>query len=77
MALTLLVTNQIIIMMLLILVGYVCFKIKMITPEVNAKLSTLVLTLVNPVLILTSYPSGVRCIRRTGSLLSYFLYDGI
>jgi len=55
MALTLLVTNQIIIMMLLILVGYVCFKIKMITPEVNAKLSTLVLTLVNPVLILTSY----------------------
>lgn len=76
MALTLLVTNQIIIMMLLILVGYVCFKIKMITPEVNAKLSTLVLTLVNPVLILTSYQIEFHQELLNGLMIAFLLAAG-
>src|ERR1035437_5779377 len=76
MQLTLLVTNQIIIMMLLILVGYICFKIKMITPEVNAKLSTLVLTLVNPVLILTSYQIKFHQELLNGLMIAFLLAAG-
>jgi predicted permease len=63
-------------MMLLILVGYVCFKIKMITPEVNAKLSTLVLTLVNPVLILTSYQIEFHQELLNGLMIAFLLAAG-
>lgn len=49
------VLNQIIIMALLILVGVICFKCGLIGKEATQSLSSLVLMVVNPIVILVSY----------------------
>ncbi len=46
---------QILVMFILVAVGYLCGRIKMIDKAVNAKLSAFVLDVVNPVLIFNSY----------------------
>lgn len=73
MELTLLVTNQILIMMILILVGFICYKLKLITAEVNVKLSALLLSLINPVLILTSYQTEFHMEQLIGLLTAFLL----
>lgn len=55
MAATDLIVRQILVMLLLIITGIVCYKIGLITKEVNQKLSSLVLNVINPALIITSY----------------------
>ncbi len=49
------VLNQIIIMFILILIGYICYKCKIIDQVLNKKLSDLLLLLVSPLLIFNSY----------------------
>ncbi len=46
---------QIIIMFLLILIGIICYRIRLIDQNTNKKLSDIVLMLVSPVLIIISY----------------------
>ncbi len=55
MSLTNIVLNQILIMFIIILIGYICYKFKMIDQELNKKLSDLLLLLVTPLLIFNSY----------------------
>lgn len=55
MSLANIVLNQILIMFILILVGYICYKLKVIDETLNRKLSDLLLLLVSPFLIFNSY----------------------
>lgn len=54
------ILNQTIIMLLLIMVGVICSKTKIISRETNKQLSTFVLQVVNPVLILMSFQTEYR-----------------
>jgi Predicted permeases len=47
--------QQILTMVILMIIGYICAKVGMIDDETNKKLSNLLLMLVNPLLILLSY----------------------
>ncbi len=49
------VLNQVIIMALLILTGIICYKLNIINKESTKSLSSLVLMVVNPIVILVSY----------------------
>ena len=55
MAMTGVIIKQIIIMFLLIISGFVCFKIGLLDKDTNQKLSSLVLKFINPALIISSY----------------------
>lgn len=47
--------NQIVIMFIIVLIGFICYKIKLIDSETNKQLSNLLLMLVNPLVIFISY----------------------
>ncbi|NLK75502.1 MAG: AEC family transporter [Clostridiales bacterium] len=47
--------NQIIIMFLIIIIGIICYKIKLIDNDMNKKLSDVVLMLINPLVLFVSY----------------------
>lgn len=49
------VLNQVIIMALLILTGVMCYKFKLVNKEATQSLSSLVLMVVNPIVIIVSY----------------------
>ena len=49
------VLNQVIIMALLILTGVICYKTNIISSEASKSLSSLVLMVVNPIVIIVSY----------------------
>lgn len=49
------VLNQVVIMALLILVGVICYKTKIVNSESTKSLSSLVLMVVNPIIIIVSY----------------------
>ena len=49
------VLNQVVIMALLILVGVICYKTKIVNAESAKSLSSLVLMVVNPIIIIVSY----------------------
>ncbi|WMJ86108.1 AEC family transporter [Anaerocolumna sp. MB42-C2] len=49
------VLDQILIMFILILIGYICYRFKVIDQGLNKKLSDLLLLLVSPLLIFNSY----------------------
>lgn len=55
MSLANIVLNQILIMFIIILIGYICYKFKIIDIILNKKLSDLLLLLVSPLLIFNSY----------------------
>jgi predicted permease len=61
---------QIGIMFFLILVGILCYKIKLIDQEMNRKLSDLVLMLVNPLLIFITYQRKFEAELLQGLLIS-------
>ncbi len=65
--------NQIAIMFIIILVGIVCFKVKLIDMETNKKLSDLVLMLVNPIVIFISYQRKFEATLLKGLLISLIL----
>lgn len=73
MSLTGLVINQIIIMFLLIITGFLCFRFHLITAEVNKNLSALVLKLINPVLIFTSYNMEFKIEYLNGLAITFLL----
>ena len=54
------ILNQTIIMLVLILVGILCSKTKIISQDTNRQLSSLVLQVVNPVVILMSFQTDYR-----------------
>jgi predicted permease len=47
--------NQIIVMFIIMLIGFICYKIKLIDADTNKKMSNILLMLVNPLIILVSY----------------------
>ncbi len=55
MALAVIALNQILIMFLIMLLGFFCYKIKILNHETNRKLSDFLLLIVNPLLIFNSY----------------------
>lgn len=65
--------NQIIIMFVLMLVGYLCFKFNIITEEGNKLLSNLLLTLVIPIMIFSSYQRELTKELLNGLLISFAL----
>lgn len=54
------ILNQTIIMFMLILVGVLCSKLKIISSSANRELSKFVLQIVNPVVIFTSYQTEIH-----------------
>ncbi len=55
MTLAVIALNQILIMFLIMLLGFFCYKIKILNHETNRKLSDFLLLIVNPLLIFNSY----------------------
>lgn len=54
------VLNQIIIMFIIVIIGVICYKAKLITDEGKKQLSSLVMYIVNPLLIFLSYQTDFR-----------------
>lgn len=65
--------NQIIVMFLIIIVGIVCYKCKLIDKETNKKLSDLLLMLVNPLVIFVSYQRDFSKELLNGLMISFLL----
>lgn len=49
------IANQVLLMLVLVIAGMICFKVRVITPEGNKHLSNLLILLVSPVVIFVSY----------------------
>ncbi len=62
--------HQIAVMFLIIVVGFICHKIKFIEQDFNRKLSDLVLMLINPLVIFISYQRSYEPKLLTGLLIS-------
>jgi malate permease and related proteins len=73
MSLAITTLNQILIMFLIILIGFICYKTKLIDKEGNKKISNILLMLVNPLLILVSYQMDFSSKLLYGLLISFFL----
>ena len=67
------ILNQTIIMLILILVGVLCAKTKLISEESNKDLSKFVLQVVNPVVIFVSYQCDYRAELARNLLLTFFI----
>jgi len=65
--------NQIAIMFFIILVGILCYRIKLIDQDTNRKLSDIVLMLVNPMVIFQSYQREFDKTLLSGLLISLVL----
>jgi predicted permease len=65
--------NQIVIMSILIVIGIICYKIKIIDETANKKLSDLLLNLVLPLLIFLSYQSDSSDELKEGLIISFIL----
>jgi hypothetical protein len=65
--------NQIAIMFIIILVGIVCYRVRLVDREMNKKLSDLVLMLVNPIVIFASYQREFEATLLKGLLISLIL----
>jgi predicted permease len=65
--------SQIIIMFLIIFIGFICYKVKLIDNEVNKKLSSILLMLINPILIFNSYQQEFSKELLGGLLISFVL----
>lgn len=66
-------TNQILIMFIIILIGFICYKTNLIDKETNKKLSGILLMLVNPILIFESYIREFSAELLQGLLISFGL----
>ena len=65
--------NQIVIMFIIILIGMICYKVKLIDKETNKKLSDIVLMLANPIVIFISYQREFNSTLLKGLLISLVL----
>lgn len=73
MSLSSIALNQIVVMFLLILIGYICYKTKLIDEATNKKLSDILLNLINPIVILVSYQRDANIEVMKGLLISFVL----
>ncbi|MDE6798277.1 MAG: AEC family transporter [Ruminococcus sp.] len=74
--LALTILNQTVIMLILIVVGVICAKLKLISTSTNKELSQFVLQVVNPVVIFMSYQKDYEA-RLVKNLLLTFLFSVI
>lgn len=65
--------TQIVIMFLIIIVGIISFKVKLIDKDTNRRLSDIVLILVNPIVIFVSYQRNFNVMLLKGLLISLIL----
>lgn len=63
--------NQILIILVIIIIGFLCYKTKLIDDRTNSKLSDILLMLVNPMVILVSYQQKFSIELLNGLLLSF------
>lgn len=61
--------NQMVILFVIIIIGYIAAKAKAITPDTNKQLSALISMLTNPMQLLSSVLSGVRPLSTKDALL--------
>ncbi len=73
---TILILNQTVIMLILIIVGILCAKLKLISSSTNKELSQFVLQVVNPVVIFMSYQKEYEA-RLVKNLLLTFAFSAI
>lgn len=73
MSLAYIALNQILIMFLIIIIGFICYKTKLIEKETNKKLSNILLMLVSPLLIFISYQREFSSELLNGLLISLLL----
>ena len=67
------VITQVLIMALLILTGFICFKLKIVSCEVSRGMSELLITIVNPAVILMAYQIEFSREMLIGLLVSFAL----
>ena len=65
--------EQIIVIFIIILIGVICYKTKLIDDATNSKLSSILLMLINPVLIFVSYQREFSSDLLEGLLISFLL----
>ncbi len=65
--------NQIIVMFIIMIIGFICYKVKLIDEETNKKMSNILLMLVNPLIILVSYQREFTKELFNGLLISLLL----
>lgn len=73
MSLALITLDQILIILIIIVIGVVCYKIKLIDPETNNKLTNILLMLVNPLVVFISYQREFSMKLLNGLLISSLL----
>ncbi|SHK76923.1 hypothetical protein SAMN02745136_03297 [Anaerocolumna jejuensis DSM 15929] len=73
MSLAVIALNQILVMFLIMVLGFLCFKLKIINHETNKKLSDFLLLIVNPLLIFNSYQRDFNKELFQGLLVSFVL----
>lgn len=65
--------EQIIVIFIIILIGVICYRTKLIDDATNSKLSSILLMLINPVLIFVSYQREFSSDLLEGLLISFLL----
>ncbi len=65
--------NQILIIFIIIIIGVICYRIKLIDEATNAKLSNILLMLVNPMVIFVAYQRAFSAELLNGLLISLLL----
>lgn len=73
MSLTQITFNQIIVILIIILIGMICYKVKLIDDATNSKLSNILLMLVNPMVIFVAYQRQFSPELLEGLLISLLL----
>ncbi|MHB8130833.1 MAG: AEC family transporter [Mobilitalea sp.] len=73
MTLTGITINQILIIFIIIFIGVICYKIKLIDDVMNSKLSNILLMLINPMVIFVSYQRAFSLNLLEGLLISLLL----
>lgn len=67
------ILNQILVMALLIVIGFICRKKKIITDESNDSLSAFVLNIVNPAVIIIAYQIDFDKTKLRGLIVTFVL----
>lgn len=73
MSLSGILVNQILVIFIIIIIGVICYKTKLIDDETNSKLSNILLMLVNPIVIFVSYQRDFSMDLLEGLLISFLL----
>lgn len=73
MSLAVIALNQILVMFLIMILGFLCYKLKIINHETNKKLSDFLLLIVNPLLIFNSYQREFNKELLYGLVVSFIL----